>query len=190
MSNQKIFLWSLFVVILAIVAFSVYKSYTSGGRQAQITNFEECPQAGYPVMESYPRGCRTATGDLFVENVPNTNSTPEPTPEPVDGTTTGFVAGHVTIGPNCAGPEIEGRPCPASEEAYTSRSVIVYGSDATTIKTKGSIDFEGNYKIVLTPGDYFIQISPAGIGPGEKKPATVKAGATTTVDFDIDTGIR
>ena len=39
-------------------------------------------------------------------------------------------------------------------------------------------------------GKYFVQISPAGIGAGEKKPAIVKSFETTVVDFDIDTGIR
>lgn len=34
-----------------------------------ITNFTECAQAGNPVMESYPRQCRSADGRLFVEDV-------------------------------------------------------------------------------------------------------------------------
>ncbi|NOZ76363.1 MAG: hypothetical protein GXO65_01500 [Euryarchaeota archaeon] len=35
-----------------------------------ITSFQECVQAGYPVMESYPRQCRTPDGRTFVEEVP------------------------------------------------------------------------------------------------------------------------
>lgn len=34
-----------------------------------ITNFESCANSGNPVMESYPRQCRTADGRLFVEEV-------------------------------------------------------------------------------------------------------------------------
>lgn len=34
------------------------------------TNFEECVAAGYPVMESYPRQCRTPSGQNFVETIP------------------------------------------------------------------------------------------------------------------------
>lgn len=34
----------------------------------QITNFNACADAGYPVMESYPRQCRTPNGTLFVED--------------------------------------------------------------------------------------------------------------------------
>jgi len=33
----------------------------------QITNFQSCIEAGYPVMESYPRQCRTLGGRLFVK---------------------------------------------------------------------------------------------------------------------------
>lgn len=35
-----------------------------------VANFEECAAGGNPVMESYPRQCRTADGRIFVEDVP------------------------------------------------------------------------------------------------------------------------
>lgn len=101
----------------------------------------------------------------------------------------GYVAGHVTIGPNCP-VDREDKPCKTPPEAYSSRRVIVYDSDGTTVNVTGAIDANGNYKIPLGPGNYFIQIEPAGIGPGEKKPVTIKSWETSTVDFDIDTGIR
>jgi len=48
-----------------------------------ITSFEECVTAGNPVMESYPRQCRTPDGALFTEEVvhgPDKGATPiEPT---------------------------------------------------------------------------------------------------------------
>ncbi len=37
----------------------------------KITSFNECLQAGYPVMESYPRQCRDGQGNLFVEDIGN-----------------------------------------------------------------------------------------------------------------------
>ncbi len=101
----------------------------------------------------------------------------------------GYISGHVDIGPICP-VEREGMPCKIPPEAYSSRQVIIYESDGTSIQEKGKIDPQGNYKIALAPGKYFVQISPAGIGPGEKKPATIKSFETTVVDFDIDTGIR
>ncbi len=33
----------------------------------EISNFEECVKAGYPIMESYPRQCKTGDGENFVE---------------------------------------------------------------------------------------------------------------------------
>ncbi len=46
---------------------------------AVISNFEECAAAGYPVMESYPRQCRTPDGRLFVEAVPPHSVVPKKT---------------------------------------------------------------------------------------------------------------
>lgn len=34
-----------------------------------INSFEDCEAAGYPIMESYPRQCRTSDGKHFVENI-------------------------------------------------------------------------------------------------------------------------
>ncbi len=34
-----------------------------------VTNFKECAALGYPVMESYPRQCRTPEGDTFTEDI-------------------------------------------------------------------------------------------------------------------------
>jgi len=41
----------------------------SGCLKEEIKNFVECEAAGYPVMESYPRQCRTKEGKLFVEEI-------------------------------------------------------------------------------------------------------------------------
>ena len=35
--------------------------------EANIESFEECVAAGNPIMESYPRQCRTEDGENFVE---------------------------------------------------------------------------------------------------------------------------
>jgi len=34
-----------------------------------ISNFDECIEAGYPVLESYPRQCKTPDGKNFVEDI-------------------------------------------------------------------------------------------------------------------------
>ena len=39
--------------------------------ESDITDFESCVEAGFPVMESYPRQCQTPTGQVFVEEIVN-----------------------------------------------------------------------------------------------------------------------
>ena len=35
----------------------------------KITNFEECVKAGYPILESYPRQCKTSDDRFFTEEI-------------------------------------------------------------------------------------------------------------------------
>jgi len=35
----------------------------------EITNFEECVEAGHSILESYPRQCRTPDGRSFTESI-------------------------------------------------------------------------------------------------------------------------
>lgn len=130
-----------------------------------------------------------AVGFLFFKPQSNTDITPNINPEPTGKIATGYVTGHVDIGPFCP-VEIVGEPCKVPPEAYSSREVIVYESNQTTINVKGKIDTNGNYKIALGPGKYYVQIRPAGIGEGEKKLVIIKSFETSTLNFDIDTGIR
>ena len=71
-----------------------------------------------------------------------------------------------------------------------SRQIIVYNSTTDAVVTRQALDATGNFTIRRAPGNYLPQVEPAGIGVGEKKPITISANTTTTVDFDIDTGIR
>lgn len=293
MNNKHTVLYVLGAILLLVVLFFAYKSSRSVVDSPVVTNFEECKNAGYPVMESYPEQCRTPDGRNFVNTIsinepePNTPNTPPTKPIqtavfntpvtlnmydrmifadglvislkeindsrcPVDvqciwagelsalfsisggnlstkqeirlGTVNnksislekytfvlesatkttatirvvpqnssriaaGYISGNVHIGPFCP-VEREDEPCKVPPEAYSSREVVVYLSDKVTVAEKGKLDSNGNYKIAIGPGNYFVQIVPAGIGPGEKKPATVKSFETTIVNFDIDTGIR
>lgn len=52
----------ILVIIFGIIYFSINKT--------KITNFEECVDAGNPVMESYPRQCRDPITDkTFTEEI-------------------------------------------------------------------------------------------------------------------------
>jgi hypothetical protein len=43
-----------------------------------VASFEECEAAGYPIMESYPRRCRSSDGVVFVEDIdPPVGAEPE-----------------------------------------------------------------------------------------------------------------
>jgi hypothetical protein len=53
----------------------------AGCKPAQeITNFEECVQAGNPVMESHPARCRTQDGRTFVQELPESPDIGMPVP--------------------------------------------------------------------------------------------------------------
>ncbi|OGI76259.1 hypothetical protein A3C67_03125 [Candidatus Nomurabacteria bacterium RIFCSPHIGHO2_02_FULL_42_19] len=75
--NKSLILSVVIIIILAGGVFYVLSTRTPAPDESAISSFEECVAAGYPVMESYPRQCRTPEGVLFVENVEN------PTPAPV-----------------------------------------------------------------------------------------------------------
>lgn len=58
------------IMIVGIVAVVLQKSNNNRvPTEVSITSFEECASAGNPVMESYPRQCRSVDGQLFVETV-------------------------------------------------------------------------------------------------------------------------
>lgn len=62
----------LIILILALIGGFLYLNYRDPGDTGIIINsFEECAAQGYPVMESYPRQCRTPGGKIFVEDIGN-----------------------------------------------------------------------------------------------------------------------
>jgi len=104
-------------------------------------------------------------------------------------TGTGTVTGTVKIDPVCPVESID-HPCIIPSETYTSRSVIVYATNKTTELEHHPLEATGQYTLTLKAGTYGLQIRPAGIGAGEIKTVTVTPLGTSTIDFDIDTGIR
>lgn len=164
------------IILLGVIAYKyIPKSATDNNRGYSACTMEAklCPDGSY-VSRSGPN-CDFAQCPVKLGFI--------------DDLGTGKVAGHIDIGPNCPVIEID-HPCPAPPQAYSSRQVVVYGADGTTIVQIGNIDASGNYSFALLPNTYFLQIKPAGIGPGEKKKVTVIVGQTSTVDFNVDTGIR
>ncbi len=70
---KQIFLVIAFLAVLVavVVAFVVLRQENDSDRFVSIANFEECASAGYPIMESYPRQCRTPDDQTFVEDIGN-----------------------------------------------------------------------------------------------------------------------
>lgn len=76
MSNQKILFSTIAIIILGALGVLAYKSIQSNSEDySSITSFEDCADAGYPIMESHPRQCRTPDGKLYVEEIENDPNT-------------------------------------------------------------------------------------------------------------------
>jgi len=74
----------LIIIAIAIILIGVYLAFSTPqeevipeetcaidddcvSEEINITNFQECLEAGNPVMESYPRQCSVLNGDTFIE---------------------------------------------------------------------------------------------------------------------------
>jgi hypothetical protein len=103
----------------------------------------------------------------------------------------GHLSGMVTIGPNCPGPTTTA-PCPAPPAAYALRKIVVYDEAKTELLHTVDIDSKGAFLVDLIPGRYTIDLRGAGIDKTSDLPKTVEiqANVTTTLNVDIDTGIR
>lgn len=66
--RQKAVKQIVFGVALLLIA---GVSYFSGSRTQSVTTFAECAKAGNPIMESYPRQCRSKEGKTFREDIGN-----------------------------------------------------------------------------------------------------------------------
>ena len=71
------------IIVISILMLGIAFWYENEGglendnNVIRITNFEECINAGYPVMESYPRQC-AANGETYVEIIVNQNLNTSP----------------------------------------------------------------------------------------------------------------
>src|SRR4026209_1231174 len=69
MENKKT-IYAVVVILVVILIVYVLSFLSKGATVANILSFEDCANAGYPVMESYPRQCRTPDGRNFAEEIP------------------------------------------------------------------------------------------------------------------------
>ena len=104
---------------------------------------------------------------------------------------TGTLSGKVSIGPNFP-VEREGVPCDPSPEAYAAREFLVLDKNQHQVASfHGGTD--GSFSLSLPAGIYTVVSAKSGMGYMSKDlPATVtvSAGKITTLNIDVDTGIR
>lgn len=66
---KNIFYIVLILFVIGLVGWFFF--YRSGETTVEnILSFEDCAAAGYPVMESYPRQCKTPDGRTYAEELP------------------------------------------------------------------------------------------------------------------------
>ena len=104
----------------------------------------------------------------------------------------GVLEGQVTIGPLVpVMREGEDPPTPAPE-VYAAREIVVYKKNGVTEFTRLGIDSNGWYQGELPVGIYVIDINRIGIDSAADLPKEIeiKSNSVTTLDIEIDTGIR
>lgn len=62
---------AIFLSVIVVLIVIGYGYFVEQKPDVVVSTFEECGALGNPVMESYPRQCRTADGRLFVEDIGN-----------------------------------------------------------------------------------------------------------------------
>jgi len=72
----------VFFIVLLLVGLGVWK-YQQKSTVEQINSFEECAQAGYPILESYPEQCRTPDGKSFTRLIANQQNLQQETIEEI-----------------------------------------------------------------------------------------------------------
>lgn len=107
-------------------------------------------------------------------------------------TETGTLQGKVTIGPTSPVVRADEPSPTVPPEAYAARRIVVYAADGQTEVIRVPIQPDGTYQVQLAPGSYVVDIDHAGMDSARGLPVklTIVAGQTTTLDIDIDTGIR
>jgi hypothetical protein len=68
--NLLIYIAGPLVLLLLAFVFIIMNNYSNITEyDMDVFDFDSCVAAGYPVMESFPRQCRTNDNRLFVENL-------------------------------------------------------------------------------------------------------------------------
>ena len=73
--KQFILIFLVIIILAAVISlelnvyFKEHRAVTSTSTPLAILSFTDCELAGYPIMESYPRKCKTADGKMYTEEL-------------------------------------------------------------------------------------------------------------------------
>jgi hypothetical protein len=56
--------------VVTVAAIALVGWYFAKQKPA-VSSFEECAKAGYPILQTYPRGCKDSAGKTFTEDIGN-----------------------------------------------------------------------------------------------------------------------
>ena len=105
----------------------------------------------------------------------------------------GFLEGKISIGPICP---VETDPpvaeCLPTAETYKAYPVSIWTSEGSRKVAQINPALDGSFSIELDPGQYLIKLEKDNSIGGSNLPVTVVISSLqkTTVNIDIDTGIR
>ena len=108
----------------------------------------------------------------------------------------GVLSGHVSIGPLSPVERLDVPTVTPAPELYAPWRVVIYDPDMSKEIARVEIGTQGNYAVELPPGKYQVDLIHLGIvgsiARGVNLPAQVeiRSGETTSLDIEIDTGIR
>lgn len=170
---------SVAVALVALIGVVIWSNVfrQDEGSIAKVTSFEECVQAGHPVMESYPRQCKTPDGKTFVEQI---NSEQE-----------SGIRGTVLLGPTC--PVVKEPPDDECADKPYETTLVVTTSDQARVIKEFHSDASGKFSVQVPPGEYAIRSSAAAnVLHYCSTNDTVKVNANeyTETTVNCDTGIR
>ncbi|HEY4512024.1 MAG TPA: hypothetical protein VJH55_04270 [Candidatus Paceibacterota bacterium] len=210
-------------IVLLLVVVTVGSYYLVQGKEqkniTEVSSFEECAQAGYPIMESYPEQCRTPDGKNFVKKVepiiPPTDEGDEneqvactmDAMQCPDGSYVGRtgprcqficppsfssgIQGKVLLGPTC--PVMRDPPDPQCADRAFETSLVLTTADGTKIVKLFNSDASGAFHISVAPGLYRISSAPGSpVMPSCSKSESVevKINSYTETIVYCDSGIR
>ena len=124
------------VLVIGAGLLFILSSDSSSPNVADITNFEECRAAGYPIMEKYPEECAAPDGRTFINE---TQQTPN-SEIPVGGNTTEPIMAN-----GCAVAGCSAQLCVSVEEAANIVSTCEYKAEYACYK-EASCEPQGNGK--------------------------------------------